>query len=117
MTTSVTEAPLHIDPRVPAGPGLFPSPWAGSRSQPRVRDDGPPAGHRRRLSARRSRPPGISSRSTPWGVVVGAPLFAVVGARLPRKALLLFMGGVAVANLDAARTGSPAGAPRSSWSR
>ncbi len=23
MTTSVTEAHLHIDPRVPAGPGLF----------------------------------------------------------------------------------------------
>ena len=37
------------------------------------------------------------------GVVVGAPLFAVVGARLPRKTLLLLlMSGVAVGNLGSA---------------
>jgi MFS transporter, DHA1 family, inner membrane transport protein len=41
------------------------------------------------------------------GVVIGAPLFAVLGARLPRKHLLLvLMAAIAVANLASAMAGT-----------
>ena len=55
----------------------------------RVRHHGAAPRHRRRRRASTSPRPGTSSPAYALGVVVGAPVIAALGARLPRRALLV----------------------------